>query len=82
MKPEWKRSLGTSRRRWESNVKMNVKEIVCKGVDSIQLAQNTVQWRALVNMTVNLQIPKKAGDFLNSQSTTSFSRTLFHGVSI
>jgi hypothetical protein len=26
-KPEWKRPLGRSRRRWEDNIRMNLREI-------------------------------------------------------
>jgi len=33
---------------------MDVKEIVCEGMDYIQLAQYSVQWLALVNMVKNL----------------------------
>jgi hypothetical protein len=36
---------------------MNLKEIVCKGVDWIQLTQDMVQWWTLVNTVMNLQVP-------------------------
>jgi hypothetical protein len=36
---------------------MNIKVIGCESVDWIQLAQDGVQWRALVNMIINLRIP-------------------------
>jgi hypothetical protein len=42
----------------------------------------TDQWQALVNTVMNLQVPYKAGSFLNSWVTVSSSRrTLLHGVS-
>jgi hypothetical protein len=44
-KPEGKRSLGRSRRRWGDNIKMNLREIKWDGRDWIDLAQNRDQWR-------------------------------------
>jgi hypothetical protein len=38
-KPEGERPLGRSRRRWEDNVKMNLQEVGCGGMDWIKLAQ-------------------------------------------
>jgi hypothetical protein len=35
-------------------------------VDWIHLAQDTDQWRAVVNTVMNLHVPKEAGDFLTS----------------
>jgi len=34
-----KRRLGIHRRRWEDNIKMNLQELVCRGTDWINLAQ-------------------------------------------
>jgi hypothetical protein len=56
-RPEGKRSLGRPRRRWEDNIKMDFGEIGIDGANWIQLAQNRVQWRAFVNMVINLQVP-------------------------
>jgi hypothetical protein len=39
-KPEGKRPLGRRRRRWEDNIKMNVQEVGCEGMDWIELAQD------------------------------------------
>ena len=39
-KPEGKRSLRRSRRRWEDNIKMGLQEVGCGGVDWIELAQD------------------------------------------
>ena len=36
--PEGKRPLGRPMRRWEDNIKMNLKEVVCGGMDWIELA--------------------------------------------
>jgi hypothetical protein len=38
--PEGKRQLGRPRRRWEHNIKMDVREIGFKGVEWIHLAQD------------------------------------------
>ena len=39
-KPEGKRPLGRPRRRWEDNIKMDLQEVGCEGVEWIELAQD------------------------------------------
>jgi hypothetical protein len=56
-KPEGKRTLGTPRRRWVDNIKIVLREIGWDGMDWINQAQDRDQWRALVNMVMNLQVP-------------------------
>jgi hypothetical protein len=56
-KPEGKRLLGRPRRRWEDNIKMNIQEEGCVGVDWIELAQHSDMWRELVNAVMNLRVP-------------------------
>jgi hypothetical protein len=56
-KPEGKRPLGRPRRRWEDNIKMNLREIWIDGANWIRLAQNTVQRWAFVNTVMNLRVP-------------------------
>ena len=56
-KPEGKRSLGRLRRRWEDNIKMDLQEMGCEGLDWIELAQDRVKWRALVNAVMNVRVP-------------------------
>ena len=56
-KPEGNRPLGRSRNKWENNIKMDLQEVGCGGMDCINLAQDTDRWRALVNVAVNLQVP-------------------------
>jgi hypothetical protein len=56
-KPEGKRPLGRSRRRWIDNIKMDLLEIGLSDVDWIGLAQKRYKWRALVNSVMNLQVP-------------------------
>jgi len=40
-KHEEKRQLGRPRRRWEDNIKMDLQEVRCEGVDWIDVAQDT-----------------------------------------
>jgi hypothetical protein len=56
-RPEGKRPLGRPRRRWENNIKMDLREIGIDGANWVQLAQDRVQWRAFMNMIMNLLIP-------------------------
>jgi transcription termination factor 2 len=56
-KLEGKRPLGRPRRRWVDNIKMDLREIGWDGMDWIDLAQDRDQWRALVNMVMNLRVP-------------------------
>jgi hypothetical protein len=55
-KPEGKRPLERYRRRWEGNIRMDLREIGWEAVDWIHLAQDREQWRALVNTAVSLRI--------------------------
>ena len=56
-KPEGKRPLGRPRRRWENNIKMDLRDIGCGGMDWIELAQGKDRWRVLVNAVMNLRVP-------------------------
>ena len=60
------RPLGRPRRRWEDNIKMDIQEVGCGGMDYIELAQDRDRWRALVKAVMNLRVPKNAGNFLTS----------------
>jgi hypothetical protein len=54
---EGKRPLGRPRRRWEDNIKMDLRERGIDGVNWIRLAQDRVQWRAFVNTVMNIRVP-------------------------
>jgi hypothetical protein len=56
-KPEGRRPLGKSRRRWEDNIKMDLREAGWGGVDWIDLAQDRDRWRVLVYTVMNLRVP-------------------------
>jgi hypothetical protein len=53
-RPEGKRPLGRPRRRWEDNIKIDLRETGIDGVYWIRLAQDRVRWRAFVNTVMNL----------------------------
>jgi hypothetical protein len=55
-KTEGKRPLGRPRRRWEDNIRMDLQEVGCRGMDWIELAQDRDRWRALVNAVMNLLV--------------------------
>jgi hypothetical protein len=54
--PEGKRPLGRPISRWLDNIKMDLREIGWGGMDWIDLAQGRDQWRALMNMVMNLRV--------------------------
>ena len=56
-KPDGKKPLGRPRHRWEDNIKMNLQEVGCGGMDWIEVAQDRDRWRAFVNAVMNLWVP-------------------------
>jgi hypothetical protein len=68
-KPEGMISLGRIRRRWEDNIRMDLRETGWENVDWMHLSQVRNQWRALVNIVMNLRVLQKAENFLISSAT-------------
>jgi hypothetical protein len=56
-KCEGKRPLGSPRRRWEDNIKIDLEDIWLEGVDWIHLAQDRDRWWTLVNTVMKLLVP-------------------------
>ena len=56
-KPEEKIQLGRPRRRWDDNIKIDVQEVGCEGMDWIELVQDRERRRTFVNAVMNLRVP-------------------------
>ena len=56
-RPDGKKPLGRTMRRWEDNIKMGLQEVGWGGMAWIALAQDRDRWRALVNEVINLRVP-------------------------
>ena len=55
--PEGERPLGRLRRRWEDNIKMDLREVGYHPGDMIDLAEDGDQWPAYVRVVMNLRVP-------------------------
>jgi len=55
-KPEGRRPLERPRRKWEDNIKIDLQEVGCGGMDWIDMGQDTDKWRALVNAVKNIRV--------------------------
>jgi hypothetical protein len=55
--PKGKKPLGRPRRGWVENIKIDLKYVEWDGMDWIELAHDSSQWRALVNTVMNLWVP-------------------------
>ena len=56
-KPEGRRPLVRPRRRWEDNIRTDLREVGFGCVDWMELAQDRDRWRALVSAVMNLRVP-------------------------
>jgi len=56
-KPEGKRPLARSRRRWVDNIRTDLQDVRCVYMDWIGLAQDRDRWRMLVSAVMNLRVP-------------------------
>jgi hypothetical protein len=53
----WEETTTRPRRRWEDNIKMDLREIGFGDVDWIHWALDRDRWQALVNTVMNLRVP-------------------------
>jgi hypothetical protein len=63
-KTEGKTPLGRPRRRWEDNIKIDLQEVECGGMDWIELAYDRDRRGALMNAVMNLRVPLNVENFL------------------
>jgi hypothetical protein len=59
--PKGKRQLRRSSRRWENNIKTDLREIEWEIMDWNHLTQERDEWRAVVNIVMNLWVRKMRG---------------------
>jgi hypothetical protein len=65
-KPKGERPLGRTRRRWQENSKLDLKEVRWGGLNWIDLAQDRDRWRALVHAVRNVRVARNEGNFLTN----------------
>jgi hypothetical protein len=73
-KPEEKRPIERPRCWWMDDIKMDLRVVGWGGINWIDLALDRDQWKALVNMAVNIWVLQNVGKFLSSCTTGCFSR--------
>ena len=56
-KPEGKRHLGRPRRRWEDNIRMDLREVGCDTGEWMDLSEDRDEWQAYVSAVMNLRVP-------------------------
>jgi hypothetical protein len=56
-KPEGRKPLRKPRHRWKCYIKLGLKKTECEAVDWLHVSQDRDQWRAVVNMAMNLWVP-------------------------
>ena len=56
-KPKGNRPFVRPRRRWEDNIKIDLQDVGCGGIEWIELAQVRDRWQALINAVMNLHVP-------------------------
>jgi hypothetical protein len=55
-KSQGRRSHGKHRHRWEDNIKIGLRKIVCRMVEWIDFTQDEDKWRALANTIIKLPV--------------------------
>ena len=56
-KREGKKPLVKPSHRWEDNIKMDLQDVGCGGMDWIELAWDRDRWRAILNAEIKLLVP-------------------------
>jgi hypothetical protein len=56
-RPGGKGPLERPRRRWEDNIKLDLRELGIDGANWVRLAQDRVQWQDFVSAVMNLRVP-------------------------
>jgi len=56
VKAEGKKPFGWPKRRWEDNIRLDLRETGWGVVDWIHLAQDRDRWRAIVNKVKNVRV--------------------------
>ncbi|KAJ4435130.1 hypothetical protein ANN_23706 [Periplaneta americana] len=79
-RPEGKKPLGRPRRRWEDNIKMDLREVGYDDRDWINLAQDRDRWRAYVRAAMNLQMEKPRFEQRIRETCQSLDHTEMLGV--
>lgn len=76
-KPEAKRPQARSGFRRGDNIKIDIKERVCVGIDWIQPAQDWDQWQTLLKTVTNIRFPQKNGSFLKLVAYELLTKNFF-----
>jgi hypothetical protein len=56
-KPQERRPLRRTRRKWVDNIRMDLGEMGWDDVDWIGLAKDRTRWRAVLNSVLNVRVP-------------------------
>ena len=56
-KPEGKKPLGRLRRRWEDNIKVDLREVGFDPGEMIDLVEDRDQWRTYLRPVMNFRVP-------------------------
>jgi hypothetical protein len=65
-KSEGKRPFGRRIRRWEDNIRMDLREIGCGAVDWMHLAKDREHGQALVSTVMSIRFTERTRNFLTS----------------